>query len=67
MTWADYIHADPAVLGGKPVIRGTRLAVAFRKTGDARALRPCLGWSAVLGGQRSSRHPGLAALLLREA
>jgi uncharacterized protein (DUF433 family) len=29
MTWADHIHADPAVLGGKPVIRGTRLAVDF--------------------------------------
>ena len=29
MTWTDYIHADPAVLGGKPVITGTRLAVDF--------------------------------------
>lgn len=26
MTWTDHIHADPAVLGGKPVIKGTRLA-----------------------------------------
>jgi uncharacterized protein (DUF433 family) len=25
----DYITADPAVLVGKPVIRGTRLAVEF--------------------------------------
>jgi len=29
MTWQDYIHADPAIAGGKPVIRGTRLAVDF--------------------------------------
>jgi len=29
MTWADHIHADPGVQGGKPVIRGTRLAVDF--------------------------------------
>jgi uncharacterized protein (DUF433 family) len=27
--WADPISADPAVLGGKPVVRGTRLAVDF--------------------------------------
>jgi uncharacterized protein (DUF433 family) len=27
MNWHDYITADPAVLVGKPVIRGTRLAV----------------------------------------
>ena len=29
MNWQEYIHADPAVLVGKPVIRGTRLAVEF--------------------------------------
>lgn len=29
MTWTDHIHADPALLGGKPVIAGTRLAVVF--------------------------------------
>jgi uncharacterized protein (DUF433 family) len=29
MTWTDFISADPNVLGGKPVIRGTRLAVDF--------------------------------------
>jgi uncharacterized protein (DUF433 family) len=29
MTWTDHIHADPALLGGKPVIAGTRLAVEF--------------------------------------
>ena len=29
MTWSDRIIIDPAVLVGKPVIRGTRLAVEF--------------------------------------
>jgi uncharacterized protein (DUF433 family) len=29
MTWTDYIHSDPGVLAGKPVIKGTRLAVDF--------------------------------------
>ena len=29
MTWAEHIIADPAVLAGKPVIKGTRLAVDF--------------------------------------
>jgi uncharacterized protein (DUF433 family) len=29
MNWQDNITADPAVLVGKPVIRGTRLAVEF--------------------------------------
>ena len=27
--WEEYITADPAVLTGKPVIKGTRLAVEF--------------------------------------
>lgn len=27
MDWRDYIESDPAILGGKPVIRGTRLSV----------------------------------------
>ncbi len=27
MNWQDYIHTDPAVLVGKPVIKGTRLSV----------------------------------------
>ncbi len=25
--WRDHIHADPAILGGKPVIKGTRISV----------------------------------------
>jgi len=29
MDWKNYIHLDPAVLLGKPVIKGTRLSVEF--------------------------------------
>jgi uncharacterized protein (DUF433 family) len=29
MKWQEYITADPGVLVGKPVIRGTRLAIEF--------------------------------------
>lgn len=29
MKWQEYIAADPTILVGKPVIRGTRLAVEF--------------------------------------
>lgn len=27
MNWEDHIDADPAVAGGRPVVRGTRLSV----------------------------------------
>ena len=27
MNWRMYIHADPTILAGKPVIKGTRLSV----------------------------------------
>lgn len=27
--WRDFIHSDPEVLLGKPVVRGTRLSVEF--------------------------------------
>ncbi len=29
MNWQDYLTTDLAVLGGKPVVRGTRLAADF--------------------------------------
>ena len=29
MNWHDYVHSDSSILAGKPVIRGTRLSVAF--------------------------------------
>jgi uncharacterized protein (DUF433 family) len=29
MNWQDYIHTDPTVLVGKPVVKGTRLSVDF--------------------------------------
>ena len=27
--WHDFIHADPEILQGKPVVKGTRLSVDF--------------------------------------
>lgn len=27
--WTDYVTCDPAILGGKPILKGTRLAVEF--------------------------------------
>lgn len=29
MNWEDYIVADPAILGGKPTVKGTRISVEF--------------------------------------
>ena len=29
MDWREHIHADQAILSGKPVIKGTRLSVDF--------------------------------------
>lgn len=29
MDWRDHIHSDPEILRGKPVIKGSRLAVEF--------------------------------------
>ena len=27
MNWDEHIHVDPAILQGKPVVKGTRLSV----------------------------------------
>ena len=29
MDWREYIHSDPDILAGKPVVKGTRLSVEF--------------------------------------
>ncbi|NIV14756.1 MAG: DUF433 domain-containing protein, partial [Aliifodinibius sp.] len=29
MNWQKYIHSDPKILGGKPVVKGTRLSIEF--------------------------------------
>ena len=29
MNWRDHIHSDKNILGGKPVIKGTRISVEF--------------------------------------
>ncbi len=29
LDWHDYVSKDPSVLTGKPVLRGTRISVAF--------------------------------------
>ncbi len=29
INWRDYIVSDPTVLGGKPILKGTRLSVEF--------------------------------------
>lgn len=29
MNWRDYIETNPQILGGRPVVRGTRLSVEF--------------------------------------
>lgn len=29
MNWHEYIHTDPKILRGKPVVKGTRLSVEF--------------------------------------
>ena len=29
INWKKYIHSDPSVLVGKPVVKGTRLSVEF--------------------------------------
>ncbi len=29
INWKDFIHSDPEILVGKPVVKGTRLSVEF--------------------------------------
>ena len=29
MNWCQYIHSDPEILAGKPIVKGSRLAVNF--------------------------------------
>ncbi len=29
MDWHNYIHSDPGILSGRPVVKGTRLSVEF--------------------------------------
>ena len=29
MNWQEYIHSDPGIISGKPVVKGTRLSVDF--------------------------------------
>lgn len=29
MDWKDFIHSDPQIMTGKPIIKGTRLSVDF--------------------------------------
>ncbi|MCL1468431.1 DUF433 domain-containing protein [Argonema galeatum] len=29
MDWGEYIHSDPKILVGKPVVKGTRLSIEF--------------------------------------
>ncbi len=29
MNWKNYIHSDPDILAGKPVIKDTRLSIVF--------------------------------------
>ncbi len=43
MNWRDHIHSNPRVLGGKPVVRGTRISVElileyFAEGADVREL-----------------------------
>ena len=38
MSWRDYIVADPGVLVGKPVVKGTRIAVELVLQLKARGL-----------------------------
>ena len=50
MDWTAFIHSDPAILSGKPVLRGTRLAV------DHALELLAVGWSE---DEIIENHPGV--------
>ncbi len=50
MEWQNHITADPAVLVGKPVVKGSRLAVEF-------VLELIFG--RLVGGGHAPNYPGL--------
>ena len=56
MDGRDHIHSDPAILGGKAVIRGTRLSIDFLRGLFA------TGWTEE---QVLASYPGLSADALR--
>jgi len=29
MDWKDFIHSDPQIMAGKPVVKGTRISIDF--------------------------------------
>jgi uncharacterized protein (DUF433 family) len=53
MNWRDQIHSDPAILGGKPVFRGTRISVEMVLKLVA------AGWTAEA---MADEYPGIAAV-----
>jgi uncharacterized protein (DUF433 family) len=58
LNWRDYIHVDPGILAGKPVVRGTRLSVDFLLSLLA------AGWSVddILANYPTLTHDGLRAV-----
>ena len=56
MDWREYIHSDPRILVGKPVVKGTRLSVAFILGLFA------AGWT---GQQVLENYPNLTSAALR--
>jgi uncharacterized protein (DUF433 family) len=58
MNWRDHIHSDPAILGGKPVFRSTRITVELVLKLVA------AGWDAQ---QVATEYPGIESDHLRAA
>jgi uncharacterized protein (DUF433 family) len=56
LDWTEYIHSDPNILVGKPVVKGTRLSVEFLLRLFA------VGWTEV---QVLENYPGLSQQSLR--